>query len=78
MNRTPLNSSAVKSAGYANGVIEIELPSGVYRYPGTQEDFDALMASDSKGKHFGARIRPLGGVRVEPEAEEGGDATHGA
>lgn len=51
MTRTPVQSSAVKSLGYENGIFEVEFNSGhTYQYTGiTQQQFDELMALPSKG-----------------------------
>jgi len=59
MMRHPMQSSAITSAGYADGVLELEFSNGrVHQYTGvSQEDFDYFAASKSKGKHFGTEIR---------------------
>ena len=59
MQRTPLNSTSVKSAGYAEGILEIEFQDGsVYRYfKVPSEVAQSFMASESKGHHFVTFIR---------------------
>lgn len=57
--RTPIASSTLKSAGYADGVLEVEFHNGsVYRYLDVPADVaEAFLASDSKGHHFVTFIR---------------------
>lgn len=66
-------STQVKAAGFdpAQGVIRVQFHSGhSYDYPGgTQEVFDGLMAAESKGKFFNTAIRPLMGVKVDPDKD---------
>ncbi len=59
MQRTYLTSSTLKSAGYAEGVLEVEFHDGaVYRYfEVPAEVAEAFLASDSKGHYFVTFIR---------------------
>jgi KTSC domain-containing protein len=59
MQRTPIKSTSIKSAGYSEGILEIEFQDGsVYRYTDVPaEAAQAFMASDSKGRHFMEFIR---------------------
>jgi hypothetical protein len=60
MERKPVQSSTIKSIGYANGEMQIEFNNGrVYSYTGPKvaEHHAALMAAPSIGKHFGAHVR---------------------
>jgi len=52
--RTPIRSSTLKSAGYADGVLEISFKDGsVYRYFDVPAEVaEAFLASDSKGHYF--------------------------
>jgi hypothetical protein len=52
-------SSALKSASYERGVLELEFQHGdVYRYFDVPaETADALLASESKGQYFSKFIR---------------------
>lgn len=69
MLRTPIRSSTLKSAGYADGILEVEFQNGaVYRYFGVPvEVAGAFMASESKGQHFVKYIR--GRYEFEQSAE---------
>lgn len=60
MTRTSVSSTAIKSIGYEGGTLEVEFANGrVHQYAGvSQADFDAFLAADSKGKHFGKHVRP--------------------
>jgi hypothetical protein len=62
MNSQSFKSSTVKSAGYdpAARELEIEFASGeLYRYSDVPEAvFQGLQNADSKGRYFGASIRP--------------------
>ena len=61
MERVPVTSSHIQSIGYDSDsqTLEIEFNSGhVYNYFNVpQEEYDAMMHSDSKGKYFNANIR---------------------
>lgn len=59
MQRIPISSSTLKSAGYADGLLELEFQDGsVYRYLDVPAEIaQAFMASDSKGRHFVKFIR---------------------
>lgn len=61
IERQPVNSEALRSVGYdpMTQTLEVEFSSGhVYRYPGvTQDEYQALMAAPSLGKHFHKQIR---------------------
>jgi len=61
IERKPVPSSDLASVGYdeRTRVLEIEFHSGgIYRYLDVpKEIFDALLAAESKGRFFAARIR---------------------
>ena len=61
IERKPISSSDLASVGYDERmrVLEIEFRSGgIYRYLDVpREVFDALLAAESKGRFFAARIR---------------------
>ena len=69
MDRTPVDSSNVKSIGFENGVLEIEFANGVYRYNDVPRELaDAFLSADSKGKYFAANIRKsFTGTKLEPQ-----------
>ena len=55
MNRVPVQSSAVVSLGYADGILEVEYPGQrVYRMEVTPEQYDGLMAAESIGRALNA------------------------
>ena len=60
MQRQPVESSMLRSAGYdaATSTLELEFTSGrVYQYFDVPQDvFDELLAADSKGRYFLAVI----------------------
>lgn len=59
MNRHPVESSNLRSAGYEDTVLEIEfLDGGVYQYFDVpQAIYDGLIQAESPGKYFWANIR---------------------
>jgi hypothetical protein len=65
MERTPVSSSNIVSAGYdeATRVMEVEFKTGkgtkgVYSYADVPKDiYDAFLAADSKGSFFHASIK---------------------
>lgn len=59
MERTPVESEALKSVGYRDGTLEIEFTTGsVYRYFDVPSHIhDALMAAESHGSFFSGHIR---------------------
>ncbi len=59
MERTPVESSLLKSVGFEDGVLEAELQTGqVYRYSGVERTtFDALLAAPSVGAFFNAHVK---------------------
>jgi hypothetical protein len=60
MNRTPIVSSQIRSAGHENGTMEIEFRSGrVYRYTGEKvtEHYNNMVKADSAGSYFVKNIR---------------------
>lgn len=69
LRRTPITSSTLKSAGYAEGVLEVEFKDGsVYRYSDVPAEVaEAFLASDSKGHYLVTFIRG----RYEFEKVEG-------
>jgi hypothetical protein len=76
MERTPVQSSAVKSVGFdeQTGELEVEYRSGyVYRHGGFErQDFDALLGAESVGKHMNVlKAKATSAVRVgEPKQQD--------
>jgi KTSC domain len=71
MTRNPITSSLIKSAGFEDGILELEFANGtLYRYQNvTQEQYDGFLASDSKGKYLNATIKPsCPCTKVAPES----------
>jgi len=64
LDHTPINSEVLRSVGYDpdQRILEIEFVSGsTYRYFDVPDDlYVALMAADSHGELFSARIRDAG------------------
>lgn len=72
IKREPVESSVLASAGYdaQRRMLEIEFHSGaIYRYLDVPEDiFRKLLAAESKGQFFGAKIRnKFRSERVNPK-----------
>ncbi|MBL8127022.1 MAG: KTSC domain-containing protein [Chloroflexia bacterium] len=63
MQRQPVESSMLRSAGYdpAREILELEFTSGrIYRYFGVPEDiFADLLSAESKGRYFLDQIDDL-------------------
>jgi len=58
--RAQITSSMIESAGWREGMLVIEFKNGsVYAYHAPQEYFYGMMAAESAGKYFHARIKPL-------------------
>jgi len=61
MDRTPVTSSSIASAGYSpeGSTLELEYRNGsVYQYFAVPKSvFDSLLAAESKGTFVGERIR---------------------
>ncbi len=59
MDRVPVDSEALSSVGYEDGVLEIEFSSGgVYLYFDVPQGVhEALMRADSHGQFFSRQIR---------------------
>lgn len=58
IERFAVDSSTVKSIGYAEGVCVVEFVNGhLYAYPMTAEQFEPFAASESKGRYFNTQIR---------------------
>ena len=58
----PVESSQIHSAGFdaSRQILALRFRAGgpVYEYSGfTQEQYDAFLKAESKGKHFGAHIK---------------------
>lgn len=72
MERKPVNSSTVVSVGYdrETQTLEVEFKSGVYQYfQVPPERHNALVSSESIGRHFGEHIRgKYRFAKVGPEA----------
>lgn len=72
----PVESSQIASAGFDAGTqtLALQFKSGgpVYHYSGfTQEQYDAFLKAESKGKHFGAHIKgKFDFQKIEPEKEQ--------
>ncbi|MEU9131980.1 KTSC domain-containing protein [Kitasatospora sp. NPDC048540] len=67
MERVPLESSWISSAGYDAAVRELEvetLAGAVYRYLAVPpEEYAALLAAESHGRYLNLRIKPRYGYR---------------
>lgn len=63
MNRVPVYSSSIRSAGYdpQAGVLEVEFNSGnIYRYSGVTETiYQNLLCAPSKGSYFHNYIKGM-------------------
>lgn len=73
ITRTPVQSTAVKSAGHDGSTCEIEMNGNrVYRLTGiVKSEFDAFMASESKGRALPKLLeQALDVTRVEHDAED--------
>jgi hypothetical protein len=61
VERTPVTSSSIAAVGYdsARHLLEVEFVNGsIYEYQGVAAaEHQALMAADSKGRHFNQHIR---------------------
>jgi hypothetical protein len=59
MDRQAVNSSSIKSAGWADSVLELEFNSGaIYQYQQVPKHiYEKLLASESKGRYFAEFIR---------------------
>jgi KTSC domain len=59
MQRIPIISTTLKSAGYADSILEIEFHDGaIYHYFDVPAEVaKSFMESESKGQHFVTRIR---------------------
>jgi hypothetical protein len=59
MQHTSLNSTMIISAGYENGVMEIEFNNGKrFQYAGVPQDvYDRLMRHSSPGSYFHQNIK---------------------
>lgn len=58
--RTPVQSSNVRSVGWADEVLEVEFKSGVYRYHHVPKViFDRLMAANSKGQFINEHVKDV-------------------
>lgn len=72
MNRVPVTSSLIKSAGYDKGVLEVEFAGGgaIYQYQGlSRAEFDDFLKAKSVGQHFTAHIKAKATSfkKVEPD-----------
>lgn len=62
MERTPVQSSSIQSVGFEHGTMEVEFAGGrVYSFTASQSEYDAFMASESKGRFFNAHFRARAG-----------------
>ena len=86
MDRTPVESSQIKSIGYEaisadNGVLEVEFSTGaIYTYANVPPGLhSAFMEAESKGKFFGKQIKskpamyPFQKVQEPTPKEKAGD-----
>lgn len=78
--RVPVESSMIKSVGHSfpRRMLEIEFKDGsVYRYKGVKKKaFEALLSSESKGKHFHQNIKaqyPYKKYQAKDGSKTGGD-----
>lgn len=62
ISRSPVQSSIIKTVGYdaETETLAVEFHSGrIYHYADvSQKKVDALLCSESMGKHFGIHIKP--------------------
>ena len=80
MNRTEVDSSQIKSVGYDEATLMLEVE---FRYSGSvytyfdvpKSEYDAMMAAESVGKYFNANIKGSGYKyelqTAEPKTDEG-------
>lgn len=60
MNLTPVQSSNIRAVGYdaATQTLHVQFPSGVYEVSDvTQDQYDAFMQAESKGKHYNEHFK---------------------
>ncbi len=60
MDMEPVKSTNIRAIGHdpATSTLRVEFKNGgIYEFPASTEDHAALMASDSKGKHFYQHFR---------------------
>lgn len=58
MLHTPLQSSMLNSAGFEDGILEIEFKNGRrFKYWAERSIFDRMIAAESPGKFFNAEIK---------------------
>lgn len=78
MIRQPVTSSAIKSLGHEQDVLEVEMASGqVYRYTNVpRELFEKLLNAESIGSAFHHQVKKAGFAfeKVEPDGNEEGPA----
>lgn len=60
MVRVPVNSTDIRSIGYANNTLEIEfLKGGIYQYPNVPKyHFDYMISNPHPGTYFHRMIKP--------------------
>lgn len=60
MQRIPVTSSNVVSVGWANGTLEVEFKSGIYRYLGVPEDvYVRMKAANSVGRFLNEHVKDV-------------------
>jgi len=74
MNRTAVDSSQIKSIGYDEGTqtldVEFRYSGSVYTYSDVPKSvYDEMMASESVGKFFNAKVKG-GGYKYEQQKQE--------
>lgn len=58
IERYKVDSSNIKSVGYADGVLVVEFKNGhLFAYDCTPEQFEAFAAAESKGRYYSLNIR---------------------
>ena len=58
MEMIPIDSAAIRAVGHDGENMHVEFKSGgVYMAPTSQAEFDAFMASKSKGHHFHSKLK---------------------
>jgi len=61
-------SSMIRALGVKNGYLIVKFHKGeIYRFPNGEYHMDEMLASESMGRYFHSKVRPLGGQRLGDE-----------